>query len=78
MVENSIEILQNSMFFHESLEELHKHVSKEILPYEYGGTMGPFTNKEIHQSIMKHEKYFREVQEMAAEHNKSHSEKESK
>ena len=74
----STEILQNSIFFHESIEELHKHISKEILPNEYGGNMGPFTNKEIHEAIMKHEKYFMEVQEMAAEYNKIHSQRENK
>ena len=55
---------QNSIFFHNSLEELHKHVGPELLPEEYGGTMGPFSNKDIRAAIMKHEKHFKEVQEM--------------
>ena len=66
-------IFQNSIFFHNSLEELHKHISPKILPVEYGGAMGPFSNKDIHATVMKHEKYFEEVREMADKYNAKHS-----
>ena len=66
---------QNSIFFHNSLEELHEHVSPDILPDEYGGKGGSFSNHEIHSVIMKHEKHFREVRDMADSYNKHHSQK---
>ena len=55
---------QNSIFFHNSLEELHKHVGPDLLPEEYGGTLGPFSNEDILAAIRKHENHFKEVQEM--------------
>lgn len=55
------------------MEELHKHVSPKILPDEYGGATGPFSNKDIHAAVMKHEKYFEEVKEMADKYNTKHS-----
>ena len=58
------------MFFHNSLDELYSHVSQDILPNEFGGRGGPFSNDEIHEAIMKHEKYFKEVKEMADKYNK--------
>ena len=57
------------MFFHNSLDELYKHVSSDILPNEYGGRGEPFGNDDIHGAIMKHEKYFKEVKEMADKYN---------
>ena len=60
------------MLFHNSLEELHKYVSPAILPSEFGGTVGPFSNQKIHEAVMKQEKYFKEVQEMADNYNKNH------
>ena len=50
-------------------------MSPDILPDEYGGRGGPFSNKEIYGAIMKHEKHFREVREMADCYEKSHSQK---
>ena len=61
------------MFFHNSVEDLHKHVSPKILPGEYGGEAGPFSNKDIHAAVMKHEKYFMEVKEMADKYNIKHA-----
>lgn len=29
------------IFVHSTLDDLHKHVSKSILPAEYGGEIGP-------------------------------------
>ena len=66
-------MLQNNLFFHASLEELHKHVSPSILPDEYKGEIGPFSNKDVHSAIMRHEKYFVEVKEMADKYNNKHS-----
>ena len=57
-------LFQNSIFFHNSLEELHKHVGPEVLPEEYGGTLGPFSNKDIREAIKKHGNHFKEVQAM--------------
>ena len=65
-------MLQNNLFFHASLEELHKHVSPSILPDEYKGEIGPFSNKDVHSAIMRHEKYFVEVKEMADKYNNKH------
>ena len=60
------------MFFHNSLDELHEHVSSDILPSEYGGQGGNFCNTEVRGAIMKHEKYFKEVREMADKYNTTH------
>ena len=57
------------MFFHNSLDELHKHVRSDILPNEFGGQGGPFNNTEVHEAIIKHERYFKEVREMADKYN---------
>ena len=56
---------QNNMLFHNSLEELHKYFSPAILPSEFGGTSGPFSNQKIHEAVLKQDKYFKEVLEMA-------------
>ena len=64
---------QNTIFFHNSEEDLHKHVNSKILPQEFGGAMGPFSNKDIHAAVMKFEKYFEEVKDMADKYNAKHS-----
>ena len=66
-------MLQNNLLFHNSVEELHKYVSPSILPIEYKGEMGPFSNKDVHSAIMRHEKYFVDVKAMADKYNNKHS-----
>uniref|UniRef100_A0A182NES0 CRAL-TRIO domain-containing protein n=1 Tax=Anopheles dirus TaxID=7168 RepID=A0A182NES0_9DIPT len=41
-----------------SLSSLHKYVSKDLLPAEYGGNLGPFDNTEWRQTILDNEQYF--------------------
>ena len=47
------------MIFHDSLSELHKHVSKDILPEELGGTEGPLETESIRTAISKFEDFFK-------------------
>ena len=54
------------------MEELYEYVSPDILPEEYGGRGGPFSNKDIQEAIMKHGKHFREVREIADKYKKNH------
>ncbi|XP_058126518.1 LOW QUALITY PROTEIN: retinaldehyde-binding protein 1-like [Anopheles ziemanni] len=41
-----------------SLSSLHKYVSKDLLPAEYGGNLDPFDNTEWRQTILDNEQYF--------------------
>uniref|UniRef100_A0A182VUK4 CRAL-TRIO domain-containing protein n=1 Tax=Anopheles minimus TaxID=112268 RepID=A0A182VUK4_9DIPT len=41
-----------------SLSSLHKYVSKDLLPVQYGGNLGPFDNTEWRQTILDNEQYF--------------------
>ena len=51
--------IQERMIFHDSLSELHKHVSKDILPEELGGTEGPLETESIRTAISKFEDFFK-------------------
>uniref|UniRef100_A0AAG5CW40 CRAL-TRIO domain-containing protein n=1 Tax=Anopheles atroparvus TaxID=41427 RepID=A0AAG5CW40_ANOAO len=41
-----------------SLSSLHKYVSKDLLPAEYGGNLDPFDNTEWRRTILDNEQYF--------------------
>ncbi|XP_050101255.1 alpha-tocopherol transfer protein-like isoform X2 [Anopheles aquasalis] len=41
-----------------SLSSLHKYISRDLLPAEYGGSLGPFDNTEWRQAILDNEQYF--------------------
>ena len=50
--------------FHDSLSELHKHVSRDVLPEELGGTAGPLETESIRTAISKFEGYFEEAKKV--------------
>lgn len=37
---------------------MHKYISRDLLPAEYGGSLGPFDNTEWRQAILDNEQYF--------------------
>ncbi|EDS28629.1 conserved hypothetical protein [Culex quinquefasciatus] len=41
-----------------NLNSLHKYISKDFLPAEYGGTLPPFDNTEWRTAILENEQYF--------------------
>ena len=55
------ERVKNSIRFHDSLETLHEHVPKEILPTELGGLSGPYDNSACAQATLSLEKHFSKV-----------------
>ena len=55
------QLLQEHITFHNSLSGLHKHVDKDILPEELGGTEGPIETDNIRTAISKFERYFVEA-----------------
>ena len=60
------ERIRNSIIFHNSLESLHDHVPKEILPKELGGSYGSYDNSECAQAVLDIQKHFTNVQEFIA------------
>ena len=55
------EQVRNSIHFHDSLETLHQHVPKEILPTELGGSSGSYDNSACAQATLGLEKHFSNV-----------------
>ena len=55
------EQVRNSIHFHDSLETLHEHVPKEILPTELGGSSGSYDNSACAQATLGLEKHFSNV-----------------
>ena len=53
--------VRNSIQFHDSLETLHQHVPKEILPTELGGSSGSYDNSACAQATLDLEKHFSKV-----------------
>ena len=62
--ENRIQYSQEHITFHNSLSGLHKHVSKDILPEDLGGTDGPIESDKIRESIMQFDDYFEEAKKV--------------
>ena len=60
------ERVKNNLFFHSSLESLHEHVPKDILPEELGGDMGPYDNQHCVQAVFSIEKHFAKMQQYVA------------
>ena len=54
-------LLQESIFIHSSLQDLHEHVDPAILPEEFGGSAGPFDNALIREAVERFGDYFQEV-----------------
>ena len=55
------EQVRKSIHFHDSLETLHLHVPKEILPIELGGSSGSYDNSACAQATLGLEKHFSKV-----------------
>ena len=55
------EQVRNSIHFHDSLETLHQHVPKEILPTELGGPSGSYDNSACAQATLDLEKHLLKV-----------------
>ena len=55
------ERVRNSIQFHDSLETLHQHVPKEILPTELGGPSGSYNNSACAQATIGLDKHFSKV-----------------
>ena len=58
------QLTQEHITFHNSLSGLHKHVSKDILPEELGGTEGPLETDNLRTAISKFERYFVEAKKV--------------
>ena len=58
-------LLQESVYVHSSLRELHEHVDPEILPEEFGGSAGPFNNAPIKEERNS----FRWIEQFQIQHN---------
>ena len=56
---------QDNLFFHDTMEELHEHVDREILPEEYGGTLPKLENTQARLASLKFENYFKELKKLA-------------
>ena len=59
--------VQNNIKFHDSLNELHKEVPREILPEEYGGDTGKMDHTDVKEAIELFEDYFKEVKQLGEE-----------
>ncbi len=53
--------MKNNLWFHDSFQELHKHVPKEILPEELGGDQGAYDNTPAAHGVYAMEKHFLRV-----------------
>ena len=60
------EQVRNSIHFHDSLETLHQHVPKEILPTELGGSSGSYDNSACAQATLSLEKHFSKVRTLVS------------
>ena len=58
--------VRNSIHFHDSLETLHQHVPKEILPTELGGSSGSYDNSACAQATLSLEKHFSKVRTLVS------------
>ena len=58
--------LRESIHFHASLEELHRHVDRQILPEELGGAGGKFDNRKCLETLERMSGHFQELKELAA------------
>ena len=56
------EEVRQSILFHSHLDSFHRHVDKEILPNELGGTQGDFDNSAASLSVYSLSEYFIQVQ----------------
>ena len=54
--------LIHGITFHDSLESLHDHVPKEILPEEFGGMQGIFDNSTCANRSINNKIYFTQLQ----------------
>ena len=63
------ERVKKSIQFHDSMEALHEHVPKEILPNELGGSSGPFDNAACAQATLALEQHFLKVKKIVAANN---------
>lgn len=61
------EEFKNNIKFHDSLNELHKEVPREILPEEYGGDTGKMDHTHVKEAIELFEDYFKEVKQLGEE-----------
>ena len=50
-----------SMIFHADYETLYQHVDKQILPKEYGGNAGAFSNQESSAAVYEMLEFFIQV-----------------
>lgn len=71
--------LKNRIFMHESFEDLHKVLSRENLPIEYGGTNKsiPEITEEWRKHILKHREWFLEDYKYGVEKSQSNSDYDS-
>ena len=59
--------LQNNIKFHDTLNDLHEEVPREILPQEFGGDRGKMDHSDVKMSIQGFEDYFKEVRQLGQE-----------
>lgn len=55
------EEVREMLHFHDTIEDLHQHIDKSVLPEEYGGEVGPFDLSEMRKCLMGMEDYFGEI-----------------
>ena len=58
---------QNLIIFHDSNESLHKYLDREILPEEYGGLLGKFSNQECAEKVHEMQEQFAETKRYIAD-----------
>ena len=58
---------QNNIKFHDTLNDLHGEVPREILPQEFGGDTGKMDHSDVKESIQLFEDYFEEVKQLGQE-----------
>ncbi|KFM67270.1 Alpha-tocopherol transfer protein-like protein, partial [Stegodyphus mimosarum] len=55
--------LRNRIYFHgDNLSSLHQFLPPEMLPEEFGGTQGSFTNEQFYQRLLASEEEFQQYQ----------------
>ena len=56
---------KENILFHDTMDQLHEYVDRDILPEEYGGKLARVENTQLRLASLKFEDYFKEVQKLA-------------
>ena len=55
------ERMRNTINIHDSMESLHQHIGKDILPEEYDGTAGKLNNEDSVKAVISLAEYFQDL-----------------